>query len=56
MGNPLYNPLYELQGSAASPAWIWKVAASGAGILGGLLARKLLDGMRGKVSDHGDVP
>ena len=38
MANLLANPLDELKGSKGeAPAWIWKVAASGAGILGGLL-------------------
>ena len=57
MANLLANPLDELKGpKGQAPAWIWKVAASGAGILGGLLARKLLDRVRSRVSTKGDVP
>ena len=57
MANLLANPLDELTGpKGEAPAWIWKVAASGAGILGGLVARKLLDRVRRKVSSKGHVP
>ena len=57
MANLLANPLDELKGpKGEAPAWIWKVAASGAGILGGLVARKVLDRVRSKVSTKGDVP
>jgi len=57
MANLLGNPLDELTSSRGeAPAWIWKAAASGAGILGGLVARKLLDRVRSKVSSRGDVP
>ncbi len=38
------------------PVWIWKGAGTAAGLLGGLLARKALDGARQKVSRRGDVP
>ena len=57
MANLLANPLDELKGrKGEAPAWIWKAAASGAGILGGLAARKILDRVRRQVSTKGDVP
>ena len=57
MGNPLANPLDELVDSAGGkPELIWKVAGAGAGIVGAIVARKLLDRVRLKASDHGDVP
>jgi hypothetical protein len=57
MENPLANPLEVLadkQGKA--PDTIWKMVGTGAGIIGGLAASKLIDGVRQKVSQRGDVP
>lgn len=36
--------------------WIWKRAGALAGIAGGILARKLIDGARTRVSARGDAP
>jgi Protein of unknown function (DUF4235) len=57
MGNPLENPLEELVDSAGGkPQLTWKVVGAVAGIIGAVAARKLLDRVRTKATDHGDVP
>lgn len=57
MDNPLANPLEVLaeeQGQA--PDMVWKLVGTGAGIVGGVGARKLLDALRHRASRRGDVP
>jgi hypothetical protein len=57
MENPLANPFRTLVDDAGGqPEAIWKVAGAGAGILGGIVARKVLDGIRMKTSRRGGVP
>jgi len=57
MGNPLENPLAEIVDSAGGkPQLTWKAVGTGAGIVGAIAARKLLDRIRLKASNHGDVP
>jgi hypothetical protein len=57
MPNPLADPFRELVDEAgAGPALIWKGAGAGAGILGAVAARKLIDGLRSKGSRRGGVP
>ena len=57
MGNLLDNPLEELVDSAGGkPELTWKAVGTGAGIVGAIAARKLLDGVRLKASQRGDVP
>ncbi len=60
MGNPLENPLTDLiedAGGGSQPRMLWKAAGAGAGIVGAIVARKLLDRIRVKASQHGeDVP
>ena len=57
MGNLLENPLEELVDSAGGkPELTWKAVGTGAGIVGAIAARKLLDRIRLKASHHGDVP
>ncbi len=59
MGNPLENPLTELIEDAGGkqPQMMWKVAGTGAGIVGAIVARKLLDRVRVGTSHLGeDVP
>jgi hypothetical protein len=56
MGNPLENPLTDLIDDAGDgrPKMLWKVAGAGAGILGAVVARKLLDRIRVTTTHHGD--
>jgi hypothetical protein len=57
MENPLANPLSELVDDAGSrPDLVWKVAGAGAGIIGAIAARKVIDRVRLHASDRGDVP
>ena len=57
MSNPLDNRLDSLQdGAGDAPPWVWKGAGLAAGIAGATLARKLLNGIRGKVSARGGAP
>ena len=57
MENPLANPFRSLVDDAGGkPEAIWKAAGAGAGIVGGIAARKLLDGVRRKASRRGNVP
>ena len=57
MGNPLENPLEELVDSAGGkPELTWKAIGTGAGIVGAIAARKLLDRIRTRATHHGDVP
>ena len=57
MENPLANPLSDLVDDAGGrPDLIWKVAGAAAGIVGAIVARKLLDRVRATTSDLGDVP
>jgi hypothetical protein len=57
MGNPLENPLEELVDTAGGkPQLTWKVVGTGAGIVGAIAARKLLDRVRAKATHQGDVP
>jgi Protein of unknown function (DUF4235) len=55
--DPLENPLAELVDDAGGkPQLMWKVVGTVAGIIGAVVARKLLDRVRTKASQHGDVP
>ena len=55
--NPLARPPAETWSTTpASGRTCWKVAGAGAGIVGAIVARKLLDRVRLRASDHGDVP
>ena len=57
MHNPLANPFRNLVDDAGDrPDAIWKGAGIGAGILGAIAARKLLDGIRLRSSQRGSVP
>ena len=57
MDNPLANPFKSLADDAGGqPEAIWKAAGAGAGVLGGIAARKLLDGVRARTSRRGGVP
>ena len=57
MGNPLENPLEDLVDSSGGPPELrWKAFGTGAGIVGAIVARKLLDRIRTEATDHGDVP
>jgi len=51
------NPLSELVDDAGSrPDLLWKAAGAGAGIAGAIVARKVIDRIRLRASDRGDVP
>jgi hypothetical protein len=57
MHNPLANPFRRLVDDAGDrPDAIWKGAGAGAGILGAIAARKVLDGIRLRSSKRGSVP
>lgn len=57
MENPLANPFRNLVDDAGgTPEAIWKVAGAGAGLAGGILARKVLDRVRLKTTRRGAVP
>ncbi len=57
MDNPLANPFRNLADRAGHrPDAIWKGAGAGAGIIGAIAARKLLDGIRMRSSERGAVP
>ena len=56
MGNPLENPLTDLIEDAGDgqSQMLWKVAGTGAGIVGAIVARKLLNRVRVGTSHLGD--
>jgi hypothetical protein len=57
MDNPLPNPFRNRVDDAEDKTGaIWKAAGAGAGVLGAVVARKLLDGVRLKISRRGGVP
>ena len=57
MGNPLENPLEELVDSTGGkPELTWKAVGTGAGIVGAIAAGKLLDRIRTRATQQGDVP
>ena len=58
MESPLETPFQALVDEVGGerPDLIWKVAGAVAGLVGALVARKLLDQVRQRASDQGDVP
>jgi len=50
MENRLANPLRNVvDGGGGAPDTVWKAAGAGFGLLGALVARKLLDALRAKL-------
>ncbi|MET0146687.1 MAG: DUF4235 domain-containing protein [Ilumatobacteraceae bacterium] len=57
MNKPPTKPIRALRRTRRDePAWVWKGAGTGAGLLGGLVARKLINGARSKVSSRRGAP
>ena len=57
MANLLENPVRRLADDAGSqPERIWQAAGAGAGLLGAVVARKLLEQVRSRGSRKGAVP
>jgi hypothetical protein len=57
MESPLETPFQALVDEIDDPPdLIWKVVGTGAGLLGAIVARKVLDHFRERASSKGDVP